>query len=489
MDEKQEWLKCMYSPVYFARYVSIYNATVRRWIPFELWPAQQSALADIATHRYIVMLKARQLGMSWLTLTYALWMMVFRPAPNIMLMSKRDDESIELLTRLIQMYEYLPDWMKVKAIVQSSAHDFVLSNGSKAKAFPTSGGRSYTGTMVILDEADFMPDLNKVLNAIRPTVDAGGQLVMISTVDKEKPISPFKEIFRASYYDKQGDYHAIFLDWRARPERTEEWRAKIAIDMRKQTGTNDGLYQEYPDNPEEALAPIEAAKRIPFEWIKKCYKKIEALSPPGAPAVPSLTIYKEPIPNRHYVIGADPAEGNPNSDDSAGNVLDADTWEEVAVFAGKWEPKVFGGFIDQVGVYYNYASVMPERNNHGHALILALRDTGILTILRGHSADAEKEQSTERFGWLSNEKGKTLMYDNIAQLIMDESIILHDPKTINQLASIESKTKRAPDGMNDDAADALTLAAAALQYRDQFGEPSIIIHAPDPLIEYDKGKW
>ena len=132
---------------------------------------------------------------------------------------------------------------------------------------------------------------------------------------------------------------------------------------------------------------------------------------------------------------------------------------------------------------------MPERNNHGHALILALRDTGILTILRGHSADAEKEQSTERFGWLSNEKGKTLMYDNIAQLIMDQSIILHDPKTINQLSSIESRTKAAPAGMNDDAADALTLAAAALQYRDQFGEPSIIIHAPDPLLEYDKGNW
>ena len=489
MDEKIEWLKCLYSPGYFARYVSIYNATVRKWIPFELWPAQQEALAEIATHRYIVMLKARQLGMSWLTLTYALWMMLFHPAPNIMLMSKRDDESIELLTRLIQMYEYLPDWMKVRAVVQSSAHDFVLSNGSKAKAFPTSGGRSYTGTMVILDEADFMPDLNKVLNAIRPTIDAGGQLVMISTVDKEKPISPFKEIFRAAWYNKEGDYHPIFLSWRARPERTTEWREKIALDMRKQTGTNDVLYQEYPDNPEEALAPIEAAKRIPFEWIKRCYFRLEPVQPTDAPAVPNLTIYKEPVPGRHYVIGADPAEGNPNSDDSAGNVLDADTWEEVAVFAGKWEPKVFGRFIDQVGVYYNYASVMPERNNHGHALILALRDTGILTILRGHSADAEKEQSTERFGWLSNEKGKTLMYDNIAQLIMDQSIILHDPKTINQLSSIESRTKAAPAGMNDDAADALTLAAAALQYRDQFGEPSIIIHAPDPLIEYDKGNW
>jgi hypothetical protein len=347
MDEKLEWLKCRCSPGYFAQYVQIYNATLRRWIPFALWPAQQQALTEIATHRYIVMLKARQLGMSWLTLTYALWMMLFYPAPNIMLMSKRDDESIELLARLSQMYAYLPDWMKVRAVVQSSAHDFVLSNGSKAKAFPTSGGRSYTGTMVILDEADFMPDLNKVLNAIRPTIDAGGQLVMISTVDKEKPISPFKEIFRAAWYHQEGEFHPIFLSWRARPERTDEWRAKIAVDMRKQTGANDGLYQEYPDNPEEALAPIEAAKRIPFEWIKRCYQPLQPIEPDDAPAVPNLTIYKAPLPGRHYVIGADPAEGNPNSDDSAGNVLDADTWEEVAVVSG--DPTV-GDVASGIGI-------------------------------------------------------------------------------------------------------------------------------------------
>jgi hypothetical protein len=43
--------------------------------------------------------------------------------------------------------------------------------------------------------------------------------------------------------------------------------------------------------------------------------------------------------------------------------------------------------------------------------------------------------------------------------------------------------------MYDDAADALALAAAALQYRDQFGEPAVIIPAPDPLLAYDRGAW
>ena len=95
-----------------------------------------------------------------------------------MLMSKRDDESMELLARLRDMHTYLPTGCNPQRIEQNAAHDYAISTGSKAKAFPTSGGRSHTGSSVLLDEADFLPDLNKALLAIKPTIDAGGQLIM-----------------------------------------------------------------------------------------------------------------------------------------------------------------------------------------------------------------------------------------------------------------------------------------------------------------------
>ena len=48
------------------------------------------------------------------------------------------------------------------------------------------------------------------------------------------------------------------------------------------------------------------------------------LGPPQANplAIPGVTLYELPQPGRRYVIGADPAEGNPNSDESAACVLD-----------------------------------------------------------------------------------------------------------------------------------------------------------------------
>jgi hypothetical protein len=476
---KQELTRCWLSPVYFTeKYVRIYNATIRDWIPFEMWPAQREALSQIMTSQYVIVLKARQLGMSWLCLSFALWLMLFRPIANIMIMSKRDEESVDLLTnRLSKMHSLLPEWMQAAKVERDSAHDLVLSNGSRAKAFPTSGGRSYTGTFVLLDEADFVPSLSEVLNAIKPAVDAGGQLVLISTVDKAVPLSTFKQLFRSAYYEKSSNYTPIFFSWRARPDRTDAWYRQVAADMFQQNHSNDDLYQEYPDTPEQALAPRQLDKRIPFDWLQACRAEATALGDADLPGVPGLTVYVRPQAGRRYVIGADPAEGNPTSDDSAATVVDAETWEEVAAFAGRWEPRVFGGYIDQVGVFFNSAAVLVERNNHGHALIMALETTGELTLLRGHS--------DEKPGWLSNTKGNTLLYDLAADVFREGATRIRSAVTIDQLASIEAATLAAPKGMHEDRADSFCLALAGCKWKYVSGIPSTVIPSVDPLVQYD----
>ena len=108
--------------------------------------------------------------------------------------------------------------------------------------------------------------------------------------------------------------------------------------MFTQTGTNDGLYQEYPDTVDEALAPIERTSAFPTNGSDAAPKNARNRTCRRA-SHPRLLIYSEPNPGTHYVIGADPAEGNPNSDDSAGCIIDADTWSQVAVLRGKWGTK------------------------------------------------------------------------------------------------------------------------------------------------------
>lgn len=454
-DEKVEWLTCAESPLYFIHnYCFIYDATLRDWIPFKLWKEQAQTLRTILNNLLVVILKARQLGMTWLVLGFALWLLVFRPAATVLLFSKRDDEAIHLLDfRLKGMYARLPDWMKCREIAVDSKHEWRLSNGSVALAMPTTAGDSYTVTLAIADEFDLVPNQGRLMASVKPTVDGGGRMILLSRVDKSRPNTDFKNIYRAAK-QRLNSWAAVFLPWWVRPGRDQAWYQEQEADSLSRTGSLDDLHEQYPATDTEALAPRSLDKRIPAKWLEQCYQEQRAFLdlPEEAPAIPALEIYRLPEPGRKYIVGADPAEGNPTSDDSALSVLDRETGEEVAALSGKYQPATIAGHADAVGRYYNNAAVMVERNNHGHAVLLWLKDNSKLARLKGHDG---KE------GWHSTTLGKTLLYDAAADAFRNKETILHSFATFTQLASIEGSTLLAPEGEPDDRADSYALALAA----------------------------
>lgn len=473
-----EWLKCGSSATYFTReYVQIYNATYSQWLPFNLWRAQVNTLQTMEANRLLVILKARQLGISWLALAYCLHVLIFNAPSTILLFSLRELEAVELLGRLKGMYDRLPRWMRARITLRDNDKNIELSNGSRALAFSTKSGRSYTGSIALVDEADFIPDLSSFLNGVKPTIDAGGKMFLISTSDKSRPVSTFKNIYRAAQTDDSpSEYVPIFLPWTARPGRDARWHERTKAEMFAQRGTHDDFYAEYPATVEEALAPEQLNRRFPWDWLKLCIDERSPLTNQTMPALNGLSVYTCPNASHHYVIGADPAEGNPNSDDSAATVLDAKNWEQVATLAGKFEPSTFADYLDTLSEYYNQADILPERNNHGHSLINSLFSNGRSRVLDGYD---------DKPGWLSNVKGKPLMYDALAEAIKDQSCVVRNPVTISQLASIQASDLRAPEGLHDDHADAFALAIAALLYGNYNATPSLAIAPPDPLQELD----
>ncbi len=125
-------------------------------------------------------------------------------------------------------------------------------------------------------------------------------------------------------------------------------------------------------------------------------------------------VWELPQSNRLYVIGADPAEGNPQSDESAACVLDAITGDQVAVWAGRFEPATFAAGLAALAEWYGRqgaaVGVLVERNNHGHAVLLALREAGAGGVLRGLDGQP---------GWLTTAKNKALAVDAAADLLRD----------------------------------------------------------------------
>jgi hypothetical protein len=450
--EEKEILACAADFEYWVRrYVKIYDAEAMDWIPFDLWPEQVKVAQMIEDNQQSLFLKARQLGLTWLVLAFILHGMLFRPIFVALIFSKREDEALYLLgeERLKGMYKKLPEWMQARAITVDAAKHIRLSNGSSVRAFPSNAGDSYTATFAFIDEADLVPDLKQLLGRVKPTIDAGGKIVMVSRVDKSKPQSIFKQIYRAA---KQhlNEWATMFLSWRVHPGRTQEWYDKQQADTLHNTGALDDLHEQYPETDGEALAGKTLDKRFAPSWVQQCYQEARTLELKGAlPSIPGLLIYRVAEIGHRYVIGIDPAEGNPTSDDSALTVLDQETQEEVAHLSGKFQPSVIAGYADTIGQYFNNADVLVERNNHGHAVILWLDDNSPLTVLLGPD---------EKKGWHSTTLGKVKMYDAGADALKNEETAIHTFKTFIQLQSIEGSTLRAPEGEMDDGADSYVLA-------------------------------
>lgn len=459
----EEWAKCQVHPWYFIQnYIYIFNATPTdvsggAWLPFELWPAQAWALNEIHENRTIIVLKARQIGLTWLCLSYMLWRALFWPAEIIGIFSKRETDATNLLEfRVKNMYRRLPDWMKAKAIEKDSQKEWVLSNGSVFMSFPTSGGRQYTFSCVLADEADFQPDLPGFMEALKPTIDAGGRMILLSTPDKDQPLSHFKRIYKAAMLGKNS-WHKIFLPWQARPSRDKKWYAALTANALAETGSLDSVYQEYAATEQQALAARALGKRLAPEWLEAVYQEADPVQLPEIyaqpPTLPGLIVYEQRLHGHRYVIGADPAEGNPTSDESAATVLNIASGEQVAVLAGKIQVDVFADYLNTLSEYYNGAHVLIERNNHGHAVISSMNNTyPAVTLLPGHDGKP---------GWLSTTLGKSLLYSRAAETLKENDAILHDWTTQDQLASIEGGSLRAPEGLFDDRADAWALANTA----------------------------
>lgn len=260
-----EWQRCAEDYIYFIdTYCHMYDAKSKDWINFTLWGFQIDYLNAIHENQLFIALKTRQIGATWLALAYELWTMVFHPIANCLNFSLRENEAITLISdeRLRGMYARLPVWMRNFSFEVDDKKHWRLSNESTARAFPTGTGDSYTATLALIDEADLIDNLDEMLNRIKPTIDAGGKLVLISRVNKKRTETPFKTIYKESRAGRNS-WASMFIPWHAHPLRDQAWydeQVRNAVHI-------DAVYEQYPATEEEALQRGEIGRVYPkFEY-------------------------------------------------------------------------------------------------------------------------------------------------------------------------------------------------------------------------------
>lgn len=422
-------------------------------MPFKLWPAQLGVMYALMAGRLVLILKARQLGISWLCCWYALWLMLFHPGKVVLIFSKGQDEASVMLERIKKLYQRLPDWMlaELPTIERDNTTEIVFSNGSMGKSLPAtkSAGRSLTASLVILDEAAFLAWADELYTALKPTIDGGGQLIILSTANGIGNLFHQLWVKAAAGLNK---FKAMFLPWWSRPGRDAAWYA----DQEREYTDPRMVKQEYPATAVEAFL-VSGRTRFDPDWIAGQAQHVrapiaKAKLPAGLTIIPGLGVYQLPVAGRRYVIGADVAEGVEGGDYSTAVVLDAETWEEVASLHGSWEPDQFAVYAHLLSDAYNAALLGVERNNHGHAVLVTLRARHCTRVAVGLDGKP---------GWLTNAQSKPLSIDALAVGLRDGLIKVHTAAAIDEMhiyRVLKDGGTGAPTGYHDDRVMAWAIA-------------------------------
>ena len=190
---------CRDNVVYYVRTYCVYEDKDAEELiqPFDMWDMQEKALLSIHENRLNIILKARQLGFSWLVISYASNVMLTKSGRTVIGLSRTEEEAGELVRRLGVEFRNMPlikekgnapngwDGPVFEQFTMKLVIHFQDQPDSVFKAFPSSPGsvRSFTADLVIFDEWAYQQFADLIWKSAYPASNrtTGGKFIVLST--------------------------------------------------------------------------------------------------------------------------------------------------------------------------------------------------------------------------------------------------------------------------------------------------------------------
>lgn len=373
-DRIGEIIKCGKDPIYFiTKYMSVQHPK-RGTLPFDTYPFQNDVIKAMMEHRFNIVLKSRQLGLSTITAAYAAWLAIFYKDKNILIIATKKDVATNLMKKIKFMIKSVPEWL-VLPTYEETMTSMRFSNGSEIKAVPTSpdAGRSEALSLLIVDEAAIIRDFEEIWTGLSPTLSTGGSAIILST-----PYGVGGQYYKlwVAAEAEQNNFNPIRLPWYVHPEHDEIWFEKETASLSKRKIAQEYLCDFISSGETFLQADVLEVLR---EMIADPVEKLE----PDR----SVWLWKRPVPDRRYVISADVSRGD-SADFSTFHVIDTETSEAVVEYMGKVKPEVLAELMMKYGRMFNNAMLCPENNSFGYSTQARLKERGYAPLYyEGHKGD------------------------------------------------------------------------------------------------------
>lgn len=461
-----EVVKCARSFEYWChRYVKILHPKFGT-IPFILYKYQRQVINQYNTHKYTMISKFRQGGLTTVAVLWGLWKAIFQVDQQIYVLSKTDREALAAGDIAEKAMHNFPYWMfdTEKALITRHEKKFT-DTGSKLCFYTPEAARGKSATYIIIDEAAFIEGMEEHWKAMYPVIATGGNIEVISTVNG------LGNWYETMYHEAQAGqnfFHIIEIDyWEhpiyANPDWARSTRANMGEKAWKQEVLRDFLGSGETFIPANVIGQLNryTAYNTPSRTaFQKWHNPIDVNKlnwDEGA-----LWIWKEPVDGHEYIIGVDCAEGmGDDGDNSCFQIIDEATLEQVAEFYSKFvPPHIFAQIIQQIGIYYNTATVVGESNAVGSAVLNSLA-----TDLAYENLYYEQKGKSagHKPGIKVGEVNRPIYLESLQHRLITGQLRINSKRIVHELKTfIYNPRKRRPEpsgkGKHDDAIMAMSIA-------------------------------
>ena len=437
-----EILKCGKDPSYFMKKYCKIQHQLRGLIPFDTYDFQDDCVKDFQKHRFNIVLKSRQLGLSTVSAAYVVWYAIFKKDKNILVIATKLNTAINFIKKVKTMLDGLPPWLLLTKF-EPTKQSIRFTNGSTITAVPTSpdAGRSEALALLIVDEAAFIRDFDEIWTSLYPTLSTGGSAIILST-----PNGVGGQYYKLWTEAETGanDFNPIRLPWNVHPEHNQAWFDKETKNLTKRQIAQEFLC-DFVSSGDTFLQPSE------FEKLRGLIKQPLLKEGPQN----GVWIWKEPQQGRKYVISADVSRGDA-ADFSAFHVIDYESCEVCVEFMGKIPPDRFAELLSTYGRRYNQALICPEQNTFGYFTCVKLRDEGYPSLYyqnNGGDLFGYKPSDPDAVpGFSTQTKTRTQILTKLEESIRNDRLKSYSQRLYDQLQAFiwnGAKAQAAKDAHDD----------------------------------------
>ena len=447
----KEIIRCGKDPVYFFnKYVKIQHPT-RGLIPFNTYDFQDDCIKHFVDHRFNVILKSRQLGISTLTAAYGIWLAIFYKDKNILVIATKLSVAMNFIKKVKVGLRNLPKWLILSQIVSNNKQTVEFANGSTIKAIPTSddAGRSEALSLLIVDEAAFVRNFDELWMGLYPTISTGGRAIVLSTPNGVG--GQYHDIY-VKAEEGENEFNPIKLPWWVHPEHNEEW-----FEGESKNLSQKQIAQEFLCDFAASGNTFLTAEHL--EYIRTSIRNpLEKWGPDMG-----VWVWKYALSEHKYIISADIARGDA-ADYSTFQVIDTQNSEIVAEYKGKIPPDQFATLLNEAGMRYNKALLCPENNTYGYAVIMKLKELEYPNLYFKNPKDRyfnwhNGDGNLHKIGFTTSAVSRNQILTKLEEVIRNKQVRIYSSRLYEELKTFvwHGNKAQAQKGKNDDLVLALAI--------------------------------